>query len=264
MSLFLFTVFINNKLINLKICAMIKKVLFTASLFISGIVLLNAQCTPDPQYTSPGIYPDTITNLPHATATVAYNTTMTAVVPADTTVIVTIPIDSIGITQFTGLPTGLTWQANTSSNYWHGGTSGCVLISGTTTQVGIFPLSIQTKTYLGLGMQPVNTPVLGYKIVVDPITGINNVNLEKFDISQNSPNPFSFKTDILFTSPVAETIQFTVYNLIGEVVYKESINAIAGINEIEFTTSNLPSGIYMYQINNKAQTVTKRMIIEGK
>jgi len=246
---------------------MIKKLLLTTTLIISGTILLNAQCTPDPQYTTPGIYPDTVTNLPHAIATIAYSTTITVVVPVDTFYMgQVINIDSVGITSITGLPTtGFTYTPNTLNGYWHGGISGCVLISGTPTQVqiGTHHLTINTMTHV-LGFQIPNA-VAGYKIVIDSSSaGIANMNIEKFAVSQNSPNPFSLKTTIEFTSPDAEVCQFTVYNLLGEVVYKQFVNAISGDNKIEFSAASLPSGIYMYQINNKAQTVTRRMIIEGK
>jgi len=246
---------------------MIKKILFTATLIISGVIILNAQCTPDPQYTSTGIHPDTIVNLPHAHATIPYSTVITVVVPVDTTYAgQPVLIDSIGIVSIDwGGLTGFTYTPNTPSGYWHGGTSGCVLVSGTPTQlqIGVHHLVVNVNAGVLGFLMPYVVP--GYEIVVDSSNaGIVNMNTEKFNVFQNSPNPFSYITDIYFTSPVAETFRFTVYNLIGEVVYKQSVNAITGTNKIEFSSANLPSGIYMYQINNKVQTITRRMIIAGK
>ncbi len=243
---------------------MIKKILFSTLIIISGVTLLNAQCTPG-NYSLLGIYPDTATNLPHATVSVPYSTTMTVVVPLDTTYSgMTINIDSIKLTSITGLPTGFTYVPNMSS--WASEIAGCVLISGTSVTAGTYPLSINTLIYGKLFTYPMSYPstVTGYKIIVDAATGIQYINKEKFNVYQNSPNPFSDKTNIIFTSPLAETYQFLVYNLIGEVVYKRNVNADAGINNIEFSAPVLPSGIYMYKLSNNTQTITKRMIIEGK
>ncbi|MFA4852838.1 MAG: T9SS type A sorting domain-containing protein [Bacteroidales bacterium] len=251
---------------------MIKKILFTAAFVISVVIMLNAQpCTPG-TYTTPGIYPDSATNLPHAIATVAYSTTMTAVIPQDTLYMgATVPIDSIGVTSIVGLPTGFNYTPNSATGYWDGGTSGCVLISSslgypTQQQVGIYPLKIYVKSCVTILGNPlyVQDSVLYYKIIIDSSNaGITDMNKGKFNVYQNTPNPFSLKTTIEFTSPIAEIFQFTVYNLLGEVVYKQSVNAISGDNKIEFSASDLTSGIYMYKLNNKTQTITRRMIIEG-
>jgi hypothetical protein len=240
-----------------------KKIFFTTAFIILGVIILNAQiCTPE-FHTTPGIYPDSVTDLPIAYASEAYSTTMTDVIPA---AIQVATVDSIGITGITGMPAGFSYTPNTTSGYWAGGTSGCILISGnpSTAQVGTYPIVINTLAVTSIGNFPI--PMSNYKIVVVDTSGsgIANVNMEKFNVYQNSPNPFSFKTNILFTSPVAEIFQFIVYNLLGEVVYKQSVNANTGNNKIEFSAANLPSGIYMYKLNNKAQTITRRMIIEGR
>jgi hypothetical protein len=250
---------------------MIKKLLFTAVFVISGVIILNAQCIPDSSFTNPGLYPDSATNLPHAIATVAYSTTITVVVPVDTFYMgQSAVVDSIGVTGINGLPTGFTYTPSTLNGYWHGGTSGCVLVSApppSLQQVGIYPLSVHVIAWASVSGTPIGVldTITYYRIVIDSTnSGIKNVNMENFNVYQNSPNPFSLRTEIFFTSPVAEIFQFTVYDLLGEVVYKQSVNANTGNNKIEFSATNLTSGIYMYQLNNKAQTITRKMIISGK
>ncbi len=245
---------------------MIRKLLLTFALIVTGTILLNAQCIPG-IYTSPGVYPDTTTNLPHAVVSVLYNTTLTFVVPFDTTISPygTIPIDSINFNSITGMPTGFT--ANPDESGWPGGTSGCVLIAGTAAdsmQGKTYPITINTTAH-GIYLSfPVTLPLVltGYRIVVDSASGVLDIYLNKFTLNQNSPNPFSHKTKIEFTSPVVESCRFSVINVIGEEVYSLSINAVAGKNSLEFSASGLPSGIYMYKLSNKTSTITKRMIIE--
>ena len=247
---------------------MIKKLLLTASILISGTVLLNAQCTPDIMCTSL-VCPDTTTNLPHATAGALYNTTMTVIIPSDTTISgFAIQVDSLNYTTVSGLPAGFTITPNETG--WTGGSAGCVLISGTpagSMQGNTYNLVITTTAH-GKYMStiPVSGPLVldGYKIHVDSSNGISNLNLIKFSLCQNSPNPFSRTTTIVFTSPNNEEYNFEVINVIGEKVFEKAVNASKGENKIEFSAGELPSGIYMYKIYNKEQAITKRMIVAGK
>jgi hypothetical protein len=248
---------------------MIKKLLLTAAIVFSGTLLLNAQCTPDITCAAL-VCPDTNTasggNLPHAMAGLLYNTTMTVLVPTDTTISgFSIHVDSLNYTSITGLPTGFTITPNNSG--WLGGTAGCVLISGTpadSMQGKRYNLVITTTAH-GTYMStiPVSGPLVlnGYRIIVDSSNGIGNFDMNKFSLEQNSPNPFSRSTTIFFTSKVNQTFNFSVYNVIGEIVYTKEINAVAGENRIDFLSGKLPSGIYMYKLSNKEQALTRRMIV---
>ena len=79
-----------------------KKSLFIL-LFVFGAVYANAQCTPDPQFVSPGIYPDTATGLDPAYVGQSYNQNITIITPTDTVVdvlgnMVQVTVDSINLT----------------------------------------------------------------------------------------------------------------------------------------------------------------------
>ena len=59
-------------------------------LLLTALIFLFAwngysQCTPDTSVHSPGIYPDSANNLPHAIVGVPYSTVMQVKVPHDTT-----------------------------------------------------------------------------------------------------------------------------------------------------------------------------------
>ena len=67
-----------------------------------------SQCTPDPQFTQGGIYPDSATGLPPAFVGVAYDEVITVVVPQDTVVDLglgptTVPFVDITLDNVTGL-----------------------------------------------------------------------------------------------------------------------------------------------------------------
>jgi len=243
---------------------MMKKLLLTIVFAISGIILLNAQCTPDTTCAKI-VCPDTITNLPHAKAYALYSTFLTVRVLKDTTVPILgqVAIDSLNSDSISGLPTGITAKPNKSG--WKGGTWGCVLISGTTTnaQAGTHNLTVLATIHTAIISQQMSEP--GYKIVVDSSgAGISSFNSVNFEVEQNIPNPFSSNTLINFTSPNTGNCQFVVYNVIGDVVYRQSIEAKTGANTLQFSAANLPSGIYMYKLSNATQTITRRMIVEGK
>ncbi|MGD0711751.1 MAG: T9SS type A sorting domain-containing protein [Bacteroidales bacterium] len=242
-----------------------RKLLLTIVFAISGIILVNAQCT-NVVYTMHGIHPD---SLRHADATVPYHDTLTLIVPTDT-VISSIPvtIDSVSLDSISHLPSG--FIATPNAAYWHGGHTGCIYITGTPThtQAGVIDsvylnimTYIQFYTSLGTVGWPVDTLTL---TVYNNTDGVIEYNNSKFSLSQNSPNPFSLNTIINFTSPDAENCQFTVYNVLGDIVYRQPIAAKTGMNTIQYSAANLPSGIYLYKLSNAVQTITRRMIVEGR
>jgi len=154
----------------MKTPTLIKSILFII-LSVSLIKTTQAQpCVPG-NYTVQGFYPDTITNLPLAVANLQYNEAITVVVPIDSTIQgYTVPIDSLGITGITGLPSGFTYLPNAANGYWHGGVTGCILVSGIAShaQLGTYPLTLQIYIYAS-GMYIPST-YTGYKLeIVDSV-----------------------------------------------------------------------------------------------
>lgn len=163
-----------------------KKLLLFVSITLLTISSASAQCTPDPQYTSPGIYPNEATGFDSGCVGVAYSQLITNVVPVDTCVTVvqglpcvTFDIDSVVITSVSGLPAGLSIVyydgGNTNSpadrGCFEGGTTGCALISGTPTTAGTYNLSINVMGYTAGQSQP--TLIDWYTIVIDDIPTIS-------------------------------------------------------------------------------------------
>ncbi len=244
---------------------MIKKLLLATAFILSGISLVNAQCTPNVSC-SALICPDTTTNLPHGMAGAYYSTTITVKVPTDTTLsgLGTVTIDTIKCLSVTGLPTGFTATPNVVAG-WAGGTMGCLEIAGTTTNAGAgrrdLVINISIKTSI---LTIPSYSLTGYRIIVDSSNGISTMNQTKFSLSQNSPNPFASKTNIEFTSSVPDVFNFTVYDVIGNVVYSRSINANTGLNNFDFFSGNLTSGMYFYKLSNNVDSYTRRMIVANK
>ncbi len=85
---------------------------------------------------------------------------------------------------------------------------------------------------------------------------------EIFQLYQNYPNPFNPTTTISFSIPAPSPVKLVIYNMRGREVatlINESLNE--GLHQIQFDGSNLPSGVYIYQLKSKNQTLSRRMLL---
>jgi Secretion system C-terminal sorting domain/Outer membrane protein Omp28 len=96
------------------------------------------------------------------------------------------------------------------------------------------------------------------------VTGLNETeNLPTdFILQQNYPNPFNPTTKISWQSPVSSWQTLKVYDVLGSEV-KTLVNEYkpAGKYEISFNATNLPSGVYYYQLSAGNYFETKKMIL---
>lgn len=76
-----------------------------------------------------------------------------------------------------------------------------------------------------------------------------------------APNPFTNSTKISFLSATNSTVLFTVKNVLGKTVFKKSIPSKAGKNNIPFYKNDLPTGMYIYSIQDKKKIISKRFVI---
>jgi len=100
-------------------------------------------------------------------------------------------------------------------------------------------------------------------------TNINNeTDLRKFGLEQNYPNPFNPSTKIKFTIPFTPHraegffVSLKVYDVLGnEIETLVSEEKPAGSYEIDFSGSDLTSGIYFYQLKYGEFVESKKMIL---
>lgn len=86
--------------------------------------------------------------------------------------------------------------------------------------------------------------------------------LPSFKLEQNYPNPFNPVTSIQYIVGSQQLITLKVYDILGrEVATLVNEEKPAGEYEVEFDGSNLPSGIYFYQLNAGNYIETKKMIL---
>ncbi len=83
-----------------------------------------------------------------------------------------------------------------------------------------------------------------------------------FFVDQNYPNPFNPSTTVRFGLPTRSSVSARVYNLLGqEVATVFEGTRPAGIYNLEFDASALPSGIYLCRIQAGRNVQVKRMLL---
>lgn len=84
----------------------------------------------------------------------------------------------------------------------------------------------------------------------------------KFYLSQNYPNPFNPQTKIEFGLEEKSEVQLKIYNILGiEVVTLIDNQLNAGVYEVSFDGTKLTSGIYLYELQNRSETIIKKMTL---
>lgn len=76
------------------------------------------------------------------------------------------------------------------------------------------------------------------------------------------PNPNEGNFNISFTSAVSQTMQITVIDLSGKVVYTHQITSIAGQNNLVMNLDQVNTGIYQIMVGNTERMFTSRVIVE--
>jgi hypothetical protein len=247
---------------------MIKKLLSTF-LFASSVILATAQCTPDvscvPVGKTYGICPDSTTGLKHGVVGTPYTETVSLMIPANGADLgqPSALIKDIQITSVDSLAPGLTYTCSISTCIYPGNSTGCILISGTPTQVWNKRVLVKATAHVTVSGIPISYPqeFKQYRSIVDAATGIDQLNLTKFDVGQNAPNPFNGKSEIRFNSVNNANIDFKVYNMLGAVVYAANFKADKGQNIITIEANSFAPGVYVYSVGNAEKTITKRMIV---
>lgn len=238
--------------------------------FIAASFNANAQCTPDPtcmDVLNPGeICPEI---LPDGVVGVPYSQTVTIIPPATGNVGGTIVnIMKIKIVSVGNIPPGLSYVTNPANGEFvvtTPATRYCTLISGTPTTAGTYPLSITVTPYINVLGQPVATPNqvddTSLAITIHPLgTGYSIVNMNKFSVLDSKPNPYSYNSKIGFISPNSTEVKLSIFDVVGNLIYRETMIAVKGENYFDFDGVKLGKGMYIYSISNGKESFTKQLI----
>jgi hypothetical protein len=90
-----------------------------------------------------------------------------------------------------------------------------------------------------------------YDPALDPATGVeaNLTTPKDFELYQNYPNPFNPATTISFVIGHSSFVTLKVYDILGrEIITLVNGEKPSGRYEVTWNASNLPSGVYLYQL----------------
>jgi len=84
----------------------------------------------------------------------------------------------------------------------------------------------------------------------------------KFSLEQNYPNPFNPITKINYSIKNAGLVQIKIYDILGsEVATLVNEEKAAGKYEVNFNSSSLASGVYIYKIQAGSFISSKKMML---
>ena len=128
------------------------------------------------------------------------------------------------------------------------------------------PIAVGTDTISTIvisGTDTVSVLAKAILMYVNPTSINDNLNSpNRFCLYQNSPNPFNPTTVIKYQIPKASYVILKIYDVIGnELATLVNRERAAGIYEVEFNSSGLSSGVYIYQLRAANFLATKKMIL---
>lgn len=95
-------------------------------------------------------------------------------------------------------------------------------------------------------------------------TSIEDLTLiaDGFQLLQNYPNPFNPKTEISYMLPVKSDVKITIFNDLGQQV-RTLVDQLqkAGSYTVGFNAANLPSGLYIYNLQTNTTRISRKMIL---
>ena len=244
-----------------------KKTLLSIALF--GIVLINvsAQCTPDNNLNSTGVYFNE-SNIPCIND--PYSETIQMSIKNDTTVnvfgnSVTVLMDSVKINSVTGIPDGLDYTCENTEckiirNSLQTHTQTCIVIAGTPTTVGDFDITFNATIYVQ--GSALNKDFVVSSSVNNCINGIQETNAASIDVF---PQPSNGNTTLEINMNSSESVNIQILNMNGEIM-DNAFNSVlkSGKNQIDISqyTSGLLNGVYLLNMQFENNTISKKLIIE--
>jgi len=240
--------------------------MFVLALALFPSLKLSAQCVPDtancedtgdPGQMCPQTLPDAVVNEP-------YDEIITVIAPDTATLgpiqvgLAYITVDSVG-----NLPPGIEYQTN--AEIFYPDSAYCILVSGTPSEAGKFPLKIKVSAYVNMGAGVIvkagervdSTSVV---VTVNWPSGIDPYKINEFQVLPNAPNPFSDVTRLGFYTPFDDHIQLQVYNILGKLMHEEALGAPPGEHYFDFNGSTLNPGTYFYRVTNSSGLFTGKFI----
>jgi hypothetical protein len=274
-----------------------KKLLLLLSITILLLLRVNAQCSPNSIFTSlsiPGVYPPpvSIPNFPlplgidDGSVGVLYDQTLTLVVLEDTTMDIAPLLDSAIVSTMNlagistvmslnvnhvvfdidGLPNGLAYTCDQGNCQYSLGVDGCILINGTPSQGGVFPILVNMT--VNVQIPAITDPIFGTVILASMAMDLPTFTAVEYDLLiSGGTTIFDYNNSdfTLFPNPTTNTAilnlertaDVRIYNALGEVV----VNYSSVKNALRIKKLDLGVGIFYVSICTKNQKEIIKLII---
>lgn len=96
----------------------------------------------------------------------------------------------------------------------------------------------------------------------DAFASIESAAPDRFQLLENFPNPFNPQTMIRFSLPEDTKVTLKVFNVLGQEVARLVDGGLsAGMHQVAFDATRLPSGMYLYKLEAGTSTLTNRMLL---
>jgi len=135
---------------------------------------------------------------------------------------------------------------------------------GTASDNGLAVRQTQDGGYITSGVTGNSYDVFLVKTDKDGLVNVEDDNFCPFlfYLLQNYPNPFNPSTNLQYAISSRQFVTLKIYDLLGrEVATLVNEEKPAGEYEVEFNATNLPSGIYFYQLKAGNFIETRKMIL---
>ena len=99
--------------------------------------------------------------------------------------------------------------------------------------------------------------------IVNPDNTVNtkDTRLAKDILFRLQPNPAHDYVTVQMLSPVSQTVEITVSNLNGQVIYSNQVKVSETLNQTNINTSTLPAGMYLVRMAGSNVIYTEKLII---
>jgi hypothetical protein len=126
-------------------------------------------------------------------------------------------------------------------------------------QIADLEVTAGTTYYIEWDEEALNAPGFDWELIFSPVS--NTEDVEKTSVFELSPNPASEVLFVRFDLTDVSDLSIDLFSNTGKLLLnKEVVNVKEGI--VEFDTSNLPAGIYVVQIRDDFNAVTRRFMVE--
>ena len=162
-----------------------------------------------------------------------------------------IVLSHIKILDVQNTPPGVSFESNATDNLFTVGSAYCILISGTPTALGDYPLKITIQPYIAnIPMPYVVTDSTSLSIEVLPENmGVVVTSNTRFSVENIIPNPFTNNPEILFDLPSPGNVELLVWDGLGRQLIEQKQVGQTGNNSISVEATDLMPGMYFYTLS---------------